>query len=117
LLTALYGSVEADVMAHAQSYFFYASLSFPFLALYDSVAALYRAMGKTALTMNVSILMNVLNVIGNAILIYAFEMGAAGAAISTLFSRIIGSVLIVVLIHNKKNVIYVEKIFKYRPDF
>ncbi len=117
LLSLLFGEVEADVMGHAQSYFFFAALSFPFLALYDAVAALYRAMGKTALTMNVSILMNVINVIGNAILIYGLNMGAAGAAISTLFARIIGSTLILILIHNKKNLIYVEKIFHFRPDF
>ena len=117
LLNALYGDVEADVMGHAQRYFFFAALSFPFLALYDAVAALYRAMGKTSLTMNVSILMNVLNVVGNAILIYHFNMGAAGAAISTLISRVVGSSLIVLLIHNKKNIIYVEKIFHFRPNF
>lgn len=117
LLSALFGDVEADVMGHAQSYFFFAALSFPFLALYDSVAALFRAMGKTAVTMNVSILMNVLNVIGNAILIYGYNMGAAGAAISTLISRMIGSVLILILIHNKKNIIYVEKLFNFRPNF
>jgi putative MATE family efflux protein len=117
LLNALYGDVEADVMGHAQRYFFFAALSFPFLALYDAVAALYRAMGKTSLTMNVSILMNVLNVIGNAILIYHFNMGAAGAAIATLISRAVGSSLIVLLIHNKKNIIYVERIFHFRPNF
>ncbi len=117
LLSLLFGDVEADVMGHAQRYFFFAALSFPFLALYDAVAALYRAMGKTALTMNVSILMNVLNVIGNAILIYGFHMGAAGAAISTLIARVIGSILILILIHNKKNLIYVERLFHFRPNF
>ena len=117
LLSVLFGDVEADVMGHAQSYFFFAALSFPFLALYDAVAALYRAMGKTSITMYVAILMNVINVIGNAIFIYGFEMGAAGAAISTLFARLIGSAIILIMIHSKKNEIYVEKIFRYRPDF
>lgn len=117
LFNLLFGDVEADVMSSAQSYFFFIALSFPFLGLYDAGAVLFRTMGNSMISMIVSIFMNILNVIGNAIFIFVFDMGAAGAAISTLISRIIGSVIMTALLHNKKNVIYVEKLFHYRPDF
>ena len=117
LLGACFGSVEADVMQNAQSYFFYIALSFPFLGFNDAAFALFRAMGNSMVSMTVSLIMNLINVGGNALLIYGFGMGAAGAAISTLFSRFVGSVILFVLVHNKKNMIYVERIFHYRPDF
>ncbi|MBQ9115466.1 MAG: polysaccharide biosynthesis C-terminal domain-containing protein, partial [Clostridia bacterium] len=117
LLDALFGDVEADVMRHAQSYFLYVALSFPFLAMYDAGAALFRAMGNSMVSMSTSLVMNVLNLIGNAILIFGFGMGAAGAAIATLFSRIVGAFVIIVLLHKKDNVVHVERIFHFRPDF
>ncbi len=61
--------------------------------------------------------MNLINVVGNAILIFIFHMGAAGAAIATLFSRIVGAVLMVHLVQKKDNLIYVENIIKFKPDF
>ncbi|MBE6610083.1 MAG: MATE family efflux transporter [Ruminococcaceae bacterium] len=117
LLNVLFGDVEDAVMSNAQSYFFFIALSFPFLGLFDAGAAIFRAMGNSMISMTSSILMNVINLIGNAILIYVFHLGAAGAAIATLISRIIGAVIITVLVHNKKNAVYVERIFHYRPNF
>ncbi|MBR5308269.1 MAG: MATE family efflux transporter [Clostridia bacterium] len=117
ILSLVFGSISDEIMGHAQIYFFFTVLSYPFLALYNGGAALFRSMGDSKTSMLVSTLMNLLNVAGNALLIYVFHMGVAGAAISTLFSRIVGSVLITVLLHNKSKLIYIEKIFRYRPDF
>lgn len=117
LLTALFGDAEADVMASASSYFFFVALSFPFLAIESAVAAVFRVMGNSVISMYVSVIMNLINVAGNALLIIGFEIGAAGAAIATLFSRIVGAGILLVLIRNKKNVIYIEKMLSYRPDF
>ncbi|MDE7232483.1 MAG: MATE family efflux transporter, partial [Lachnospiraceae bacterium] len=64
------------------------------LALYNGCAALFRAMGDSKTTMYISLLMNLLNLIGNALLIFVFQMGVAGAAISTTFSRTVAAVLI-----------------------
>ena len=116
LLGLLFGDVEADVMSHALNYFFFIALSFPFLALESSIAALFRSMGNSFISLVVSIMMNLINVCGNAVLIMGLGMGAAGAAISTLFSRIVGASVVLVLIHSKKNFVYIEKIFNYRPD-
>lgn len=116
LLDLLFGDVEPDVMSSAQDYFFFMSLSFPFLALYDSCSALFRVMGNSSLTMIVSIVMNLINVAGNAALIYGFQMGAMGAAIATLFARMVCSFIMLYLLHNKKNTVYVEHMLQYRPD-
>ena len=116
LLDLLFGDIEADVMANALSYFLFIALSFPFLALYDSGAAVLRSMGKSTLTLLVSMIMNALNIIGNAVLIFGFDMGAAGAAIATLISRVIGAVIMIIVVHNKKNPVHIEKLFHYRPN-
>lgn len=117
LLSLLFGSVESDVMYHAENYFFFVALSFPFLAINNAGGALYRAMGNSLMSMLISLIMNLFNVCGNALLIYGLEMGAAGAAIATLASRILGTVITLLLIRQKKNVIYVDHFLKYRPDF
>ena len=116
LLNSLFGDVEQAVMKSAEDYFFYVALSFPFLGIYDAIAALFRAMGNSAVSLKTSLLINGINIAGNAILIFGFGMGAAGAAISTLFARIVGAAVMIILIHNKKNPIYIEKLFRYRPD-
>ena len=117
LLDLCFGDAEADVMENAYSYFFYIALSFPFLGFSDAAFAIFRAMGNSMVSMIASVTMNLINVAGTAILIFGFDMGDEGAAIATLFSRFVGAVLVLVLIHNKKNEIYVEKILRYRPDF
>ncbi|MBO5270001.1 MAG: MATE family efflux transporter, partial [Clostridia bacterium] len=117
LLNLLFGDVEPDVMQSAQGYFFFVALSFPLLAIENSCAALFRAMGNSMISMLASLGMNLVNVCGNALLIMHFGMGAAGAAIATLFARLCGAALLLVLIHNKKNEVYVERLFHYRPDF
>ena len=88
LLRLVFGAVEPDVMEAALTYFFYTSLSFPFIALFDSGSSVFRAQNNSRLPMTVTILTNIMNIIGNAILIWGFGLGVAGAAISTLLSRI-----------------------------
>ena len=117
LLDLLFGEAEDAVMYHALNYFFFMAMSFPFLAAESAGAALFRSMGNSSISMAVSIGMNLLNVAGNALLIYVFDLEAAGAAISTLFSRIVGAAVMLILLHNKNNAVYVEQLFHYRPDF
>ena len=75
ILSFLFGKVEADVMRNARIYFFYSALSYPFIAVYNACAALFRSMGNSKISMIVSIIANVINVAGNAILIFGFKMG------------------------------------------
>lgn len=108
ILRLIYGSIEADVMASAQIYFFMTALSYPFLGLYNSGAALYRSMGRTNVTLNISIMMNVINVAGNALTIYGLNMGAAGAGLATLISRVAGGLLITWLLRDERNLLCVR---------
>lgn len=97
LLNFLYGSVEKDVMDNAKIYFWITALSFPFLGVYNSSAALYRSMNRTNTTMKVSILMNVINVVGNYICVYNLHMAAAGVAWPTLISRVVAAIVMMYL--------------------
>lgn len=98
LLNLLYGNVEADVMSAARIYFYIVAVSFPFLGIYNGGAALFRAVGDSKVSMKVSLVANLMNIAGNALLIYGAKIGVAGAALSTLFSRILSAVMIVVLL-------------------
>ena len=91
LLGAVFGKVETAVMNDAVIYFGITALSYPFIAVYNSCAALFRSMGNSKISMITSLFMNAFNILGNAVLIYGFHMGVAGAAISSLVSRILGS--------------------------
>lgn len=115
ILNIIYGNIEAEVMHNARIYFFITAMSYPFLAIYNSCAGLFRAMRRSKVTMFISIWMNVINVSGNAIFIYGFHTGVAGAAIATFISRIVGSIIMLILIINKNNPIFIEKLFN--PEF
>lgn len=117
ILTKVFGSIDAEVMGHANTYLLIVSASIPFIALYNAGAAIFRSMGNSKVSMKVSILMNLINVCGNAILIYIFHFGTAGVAIPTLVSRIVAAVVIVVLLLNKNNTLYIKRSFKYKPRF
>lgn len=116
ILKIMFGKVEFDVMAFAKTYFFITALSFPFLALYNGCAALFRSMGNSKLSLYISIVMNLINIIGNIILIYVFKLGVAGAAISTLVSRIVAAVAIYILLRKSKDEIKINNILQYRFD-
>lgn len=117
LLRLVFGSVDADVMAYAETYFWLSALSYPFLAVYNAGAALFRSMSNSSISMKTSILMNIINIGGNALLIYGFDMGVAGAGTATLVSRATGAVVMMWLLRNRHNLIYVEHLFHYRLDW
>lgn len=106
LLSVLFGSIEADVMDNALTYLIISAYSYPFLAVFNSCAAVMRAIGNSRLPMYVSVGMNVMNGIGNAILIFGFSMGVAGAAWSTFAARATASVVMFVILLNHKYQVY-----------
>lgn len=117
LLHTIFGNVEADVMRNAQIYFFISALSYPFLALYNSGAALFRSMGNSKISMKTSLVMNVFNVCGNALLIYVFKLGVAGAAIASLAARALGAVVMLYLLRDRHRPIYIENLLKLEFHF
>ena len=102
ILKLLFGKIENDVMQACITYFVITSFSFPFLGIYNAGAALFRSMQKTNVTMYISGLMNVINIVGNAIGIFVFKAGVAGVAIPTLISRTTAAVLITILLFKQK---------------
>ncbi len=110
ILRAIFGQVEDGVMSSATTYLIITGLSICPLALYNGCAALFRAMGNSKITMYISLLMNLLNLVGNATLIYGFKLGVAGAAISTTVSRTVAAGMIFYLLFQDDRVIH----FKHR---
>ena len=121
ILNLIYGKTDADVMQNALIYFVWVLLSFPFLAIYSSCAALYRSMGNSKVSLKVSLLMNLTNIAGNAVLIYGAKIGVAGAGIATLLSRILAAVVMLVLLTGKSaranSPIYLEKLWRIEFRF
>lgn len=115
MLTTIYGAVEPAVMRNAEIYFFWSSLSYPFLALYNGGAALFRVMGNSKISLFSSLLMNLINVGGNALLIYGFGMGVAGAGIASLCSRAVGALLVLWLLQRHNNP-FRTKLSMLRPN-
>ena len=103
LLRLLFGKIEADVMAACESYLWITTLSLPFLAIYDAGAALCRSIGKTNVTMLISIVANVINVIGNGVGVFALQMGAAGVAWPSLISRVLSAAAVTIYCFQKEN--------------
>ncbi len=106
ILRAIFGQVEDGVMSSATTYLIITGLSICPLALYNGCAALFRAMGNSKITMYISLLMNLLNLVGNATLIYGFKLGVAGAAISTTVSRTVAAGMIFYLLFQDDRVIH-----------
>lgn len=115
VLGVVFGQVEPDVAAYANTYYIIVEASIPFLAIYSAGAALFRVMGNSKISMWVSLLTNLINVAGNALLIFGFHMGVEGVAIPTLVSRAVGAVVIVALLRRPDLPLRVER-FTLRHD-
>lgn len=118
ILRLVFGNVDQSIMDNAVAYFMITALSYPFLAIYNSSAALFRAMGNSKISMYVSLVMNLINVVGNAIFIYGFAMGAAGVAWSATISRCVAAVIMYVLLRNQNNLVHYsgKLVIRFKKD-
>ena len=105
LLHFIFGNIAPDVMGHARIYFFILAFSYPFLAIYNSCAAIFRAMGNSKISMTASLVMTLLNVCGNALLVFCFHMGASGVAISSLISRMFAAAFLLLMLRRPDQLI------------
>ncbi len=117
ILNLIYGSVEKEVMDNAVIYFYITACSFPFMSIYFGATALFRSMGNTKLSMYVSAVMNVLNIIGNALFVFVFHMGIAGVGLSTLISRAIAGLVVLLMLRNQKYDLHIDKYFRLGFDW
>ena len=102
LLHLMFGQIENDVMQASKTYLIITAISFSGLAIYNSCAAIFRAMNYAKVTMWISLLINAVNLVGNTICIYGLKWGVAGAAIPTTVSRYVGAVVILIMMFNPK---------------
>lgn len=115
LLCSVYANAEKEVIDNAIAYMGIMVLSFPMLAINETGASLLRVAGNTTVAMYLSFATNVINIIGNAILIYGCDMGVRGAAIATVIARGSYSVVITAILHKKTYEVHYERMWEYRP--
>lgn len=116
LLRLIFGTVEDAVLKNALIYFIITVISYPFLALFSAGAAFYRASGNSKLPTKISVVSNVINIIANALFIYGFQWGVAGAALATLLSRTFCTVVIFYCLRKPGQTIIIKDYLKIRPD-
>ena len=116
ILRGIFGSIDADVMRYAETYFLLSALSYPFIGLYNAGAALFRAQGNSKVSMMSSLVMNVVNIGGNAILIFGFGMGVLGAALASLISRAIACIAVLFLLQKPGCMLRIEGLAALRPN-
>ena len=104
MLHLFFGSIADDVFQASITYFTITAISYPFLALYNAGAAIFRSTGNSAVSMRVSVIMNITNICGNALCVFVLHMGVAGVAVPTLVSRALGAAIILSLTTHHDNV-------------
>lgn len=116
IVFGLFGAVEADVAANSLKYFNIVEMSIPFLAVYSVGAALFRIMGNSGISMWVSLFMNLINVCGNAVLVYGLKWDVSGVALPTLVSRIFAAAVIIWLLRKQSLPVHLNKHFRLSWD-
>ncbi len=114
ILTLIFGRVDQDVMDSALVYFLITAAAYPMMAIYNAGAALFRAHGNSRVSMWCTLIINIINIAVNAIAIYGFHMGAAGAGLGTLVSRIAAAVIIMALLRSSGSGVQMQPLWPIR---
>ena len=109
MIRLFYGAIEADVLDASVLYLRIIAISYPFLALYNGGAALFRSIGNSKISMQISFLMNIINIVGNAVCIFGFKMGVDGVAWPSVVSRVVAAALILRKCYREDAVLTVPK--------
>lgn len=115
MLRAVFGRVDDDVMDAAVIYLMLTSVSYPFLAVYNSGAAIFRSFGNSKISMKISFVMNLINVVFNAVLVFIFNMGVAGVGLATLISRIFAAAVMWGFMNSDRNLLRIQGMREYMP--
>lgn len=109
ILSGLFGRVDGDVMEACMTYLRISAYSYPFIAIYNAGASLYRSMAKTKTTMNISLVSNLINIIGNYIGVFVLHAGVAGVAVPSLIARAFSAIVITCLCFDAQLAAYYTK--------
>lgn len=101
ILSGIFGAVTPGVMANSQKYFLITLFALPGIAIYNSAAALFRAQGNSSVSMQTAVIANLINVGGNALLLFGFGCGVEGVAIPTVVSRTVGAIILMARLHKR----------------
>lgn len=117
ILRLIFGTVEKDVFDCAAAYFRITILSYPFIALFGAASAIYRAGGKTRLPMKVSLVANLINIVGNATFMFVLDMGVVGAATATLISNAFAAITMLIMLRRPGQSLDIGPYAAIRPNF
>lgn len=116
IIGLFFGSLDDYTFRYASTYFYITACSYPFLAVFNSCAALLRAQRKSMNTMLSGIISFFLNIGFNALFIFAFKLGIAGVALGTLLARIFPACFTLFLMTRKHNAVRIRIFEKFRFD-
>ena len=115
ILTFIFSNVDDKVMDAAITYLLVTSFSYPFLAVYNSGSAIFRSFGNSNVSMKISLIMNLINVLFNAIFVFGFNMGVLGVGLATLISRIFACLIMTFYLNSNMNELRIKKISSFIP--
>ena len=110
-LLGLFGCTDA-LKDYAYKYGYIIAIGLPFSMIGTTLNSIIRADGSPLYSMVSMIVGAILNIILDAILMYKFSMGIAGAAIATVISQILTFILNVIYIKRFKTIKINKKSFK-----
>lgn len=116
LIGLLFGQIEADVWHNADMYLYIVALSIPFIAIYNAGAAIFRTTNNAALPMQVMLVCDVLNIIGNAYCIYFLGWDVRGVAIPTVLSRLLAALAILYFLLDENYKLHITRTLRHRFD-
>lgn len=116
ILRLVFGAIDADVMQLCETYFVITALSYPFIGLYNAGTALFRVQGNSRISMFASLVMNCINIAGNAVLIYGLKLGVTGAAAATLAGRIFAALWVYTRQQHSDNPLRIDDFSLLRPQ-
>ncbi|MBR5954466.1 MAG: MATE family efflux transporter [Methanobrevibacter sp.] len=117
LISILFGQIEADVWNTADIYLLIVALSIPFIAVYNSGAAIFRTTNNAFLPMKVMLICDILNVIGNAFCIYYLGWGVEGVAIPTVISRFLSAIVLLYFILDENYILHIKRTLRHKFDW
>lgn len=117
LLRLIFGEVEQQVMDYARQYFLISAISYPFIALYDDGASIFRAQENSRLPMQISLYSNLINLALNFLFVWGLHLGVMGSALATLAARAFSTVFVLVKLRSPRWTISLEHYLNIRPDW
>jgi putative MATE family efflux protein len=99
---------DGDTFVKSKTYLQLVILDMPFLYTVNMYVAFHQAEGDTVRPMLLNVLGICTNMILDPLFMIVFHWGVAGAALSTVFAKAVPAAIAFVLLHSRKNLVYLE---------